>query len=76
MNSEIQALQKNDTWTLVPHPVSYNVVGCQWILISNSDLMGPLNVIKHVLWIKGSLRFRVLILMTHLVMLFAQSLFD
>jgi hypothetical protein len=76
MNSEIQALQKNNTWTLVPRSTSYNMVGCRWILRSNFDLMGPLNVIKHVLWLKGSLRFSVLILMTHLVMLFAQLLFD
>jgi hypothetical protein len=29
INSEIQALQKNDTWTMVPHSTFYNMVGCR-----------------------------------------------
>ena len=31
MNAEIQALKKNDTWDLIPHPASHNVIGCHWI---------------------------------------------
>jgi len=31
MDNEIQALKKNDTWDLVPHPINHNAVGCRGI---------------------------------------------
>lgn len=30
MAQELQALKKNETWTLVPLPLGKNVVGCAW----------------------------------------------
>ena len=31
MNSEYQALLRNNTWSLVPPPSSAHIVGCRWI---------------------------------------------
>lgn len=31
MDDNIQALKKNETYDLVPHPINHNVLGCKWI---------------------------------------------
>lgn len=31
MNSEYQALLRNQTWRLVPRPKGKNVIGCKWV---------------------------------------------
>ncbi|CAA6666970.1 unnamed protein product [Spirodela intermedia] len=31
MDAEMEALQKNHTWDLVPLPVGKKVVGCKWV---------------------------------------------
>ena len=39
MQSEFDALQRQNTWTLVPPPPGQNVIGCRWVykLKRNSD---------------------------------------
>ena len=31
MNTEFDALLKNQTWTLVPHTQARNLIGCKWV---------------------------------------------
>lgn len=31
MNKEINQIEKNNTWTLVPRPKDKNVIGTKWI---------------------------------------------
>lgn len=31
MNNEHQALLRNRTWHLVPHPKGKNIIGCKWV---------------------------------------------
>jgi histone deacetylase 1/2 len=31
MNSEYQALLRNNTWKLVPRPIDKNIIGCKWV---------------------------------------------
>lgn len=31
IQSEMQALHLNQTWTLVPPPVEHNIMGCKWL---------------------------------------------
>ena len=31
MNSEIQALEANDTWTLTTLPIGKKPIGCKWV---------------------------------------------
>ena len=31
MDAEFQALQKQETWFLVPPPPNVNLVGCKWV---------------------------------------------
>jgi histone deacetylase 1/2 len=39
MNSEIIALEENNTWSLVPLPAGYRLIGCKWVfkIKYNSD---------------------------------------
>jgi len=49
MDDEIQALKKNDTWTLVPRSNNHNVVGCCWIFKVKPCLDGSTE--RHKTWL-------------------------
>ena len=53
MDTEFQALQKQQTWSLVPAPPNVNLVGCKWVykLKLNSD--GSISRYKARLVAKG-----------------------
>ena len=42
MDNEMQALTKNQTWTLVPSSLSQNLVGCKWIFRIKKDQHGAI----------------------------------
>ena len=37
MNEEIEQIEKNKTWTLVPRPKDKNVIGRKWVFKLNED---------------------------------------
>lgn len=45
METEMQALNKNHTWDLVPSSTSQNLVGCKWVFKIKKDQHG--NIIQH-----------------------------
>ena len=53
MNEEMEALQKNSTWELVPLPEGKKIVGCRWIFIVKLNLDGNINQYKARLVAKG-----------------------
>lgn len=52
MVDEINALLKNNTWTLVPPSSSQNIVGCKKVFRVKHNPMALLNVKKRDLWLK------------------------
>ena len=53
MDDEIQALKKNDIWTLIPCPQNHNVVGCRWIFKTKLHVDGSIERHKARLVAKG-----------------------
>ena len=53
MKEEIDALQKNDTWELVPKMICQNVIGCKWVYKTKFNSDGTLNRCKARLVAKG-----------------------
>ena len=43
MNEEMEALQKNSTWELVPLPEEKKTVGCRWIYTVKLNPDGSIN---------------------------------
>ena len=37
MNEEIEQIEKNKTWTLVPRPKDKNVIGTKWVFRNNMN---------------------------------------
>ena len=40
MKEEIEQIEKNKTWTLVPRPEDKNVIGTKWVYKKNLDENG------------------------------------
>ena len=40
MKEEIEKIEKNKTWTLVPRLVDKNVIGTKWVFINKLDKNG------------------------------------
>ena len=53
MNEEIEQIEKNKTWTLVPRSKDYNVIGTKWIFINKLNEYGKFSRNKARLVCKG-----------------------
>ncbi|KAK2454628.1 putative mitochondrial protein [Trifolium repens] len=53
MKSEFDALQKNETWTLVPLPPHRKAIGCKWVFRTKENADGSINKFKARLVAKG-----------------------
>ena len=53
MDEEFAALQRQGTWSLVPHSPSQNVVGCKWVYKLKLNCDGSINRYKARLVAKG-----------------------
>ncbi|CAA6664100.1 unnamed protein product [Spirodela intermedia] len=53
MDVEMEALQKNHTWDLVPLPAGKKAVGCKWVYTPKFDADGSLERYKARLVAKG-----------------------
>lgn len=53
MTDEYAALQRTQTWSLVPHPTDKNVIGCKWVFRIKRNSDGSLQRYKARLVAKG-----------------------
>lgn len=53
MQKEFQALQQNNTWTLVPSSHDQNVIGCKWVFKVKQKADGTIERYKARLVAKG-----------------------
>ena len=53
MQQEYDALQKNNTWDLVPLPPNRQVIGCKWVFRVKENADGSINRFKARLVAKG-----------------------
>ncbi|XP_038896569.1 uncharacterized mitochondrial protein AtMg00820-like [Benincasa hispida] len=54
MVEELAALQRTNTWTLVPHTSATTIVGCKWVYCLKRDAQGSIQRYKPRLVAKGS----------------------
>ena len=62
MNEEIEQIEKNKTWTLVPRPKDKNVIGTKWVFRNKLNEKGEVSRNKERLVYKDMLKKRVLIM--------------
>jgi hypothetical protein len=53
MNGELEQIEKNDTWELVPRPADKNVVGSKWVYENKMHEQGNIVINKSRLVCKG-----------------------
>ena len=53
MEEEIDQIEKNKTWTLVPRPSNKNVIGTKWVFRNKLDENGEITINKARLVCKG-----------------------
>ncbi|KAF5454823.1 hypothetical protein F2P56_024460 [Juglans regia] len=53
LQDEIQALQDNNTWTLVPRSPHMDIIGCKWVFKTKINADGTVNRLKAHLVVKG-----------------------
>ena len=53
MKEEIEKIEKNKTWTLVPRPIDKNVIGTKWVFRNKLDENGEITRNKAILVYKG-----------------------
>ncbi|XP_060178126.1 uncharacterized mitochondrial protein AtMg00820-like [Lycium barbarum] len=53
MASEMDALLRNDTWSLVPYDPQMNILGCKWVFRIKRNSSGAIERYKALLVAKG-----------------------
>ena len=53
MNEELDQIEKNNTWNLVPRPADKNVIGSKWVFKNNMNEQGQIVRNKARLVCKG-----------------------
>jgi hypothetical protein len=53
MKEELDQIEKNDTWELVPRPRYKNVIGTKWVFINKLNEDGQVTRNKSILVCKG-----------------------
>ena len=53
METDYDALMKNDAYTLVPLPLKTNILGCKWVYKSKYNSDGNVECFKSCLIAKG-----------------------
>ena len=53
MNEELDQIEKNNTWELVPRPTDKNVIGSKWVFKNNMNEQGQIVRNKARLVCKG-----------------------
>ena len=53
INEEIEEIEKNQTWTLVPRPKDKNLIGKKWVFRNNLNEDGKVSRNKEILACKG-----------------------
>ena len=69
MKEEIEQIEKNKTWTLVPRPVDKNVIGTKWVFRNKLDENGEITRNKARLVYKDYAQEEGLIMGKHLPLL-------
>ena len=57
MNEELDQIEKNDTWELVPRPKDKNVIGTKWVFRNKLNEDGQVTRNKARLFCKGYAQF-------------------
>jgi hypothetical protein len=60
MKEELNQIEKNETWELVPREKDKNVIGTKWVFRNKWDEDGQIVINKARLVCKGMLKLRVL----------------
>ena len=53
INEQIEYIEKNKTWNLVPRPKDKNVIGTKWVFINKLNEEGKVSRNKEILVCKG-----------------------
>ena len=68
MVEEMQALDDNDLWDLVPLPTRKKAIGCRWVFAVKFNPYGSIASRKSVLLLRVMLRFMELIILIHFLL--------
>ena len=53
MSEELDQIEKNNTWELIPRPTGKNVIGTKWIFKNKMNEQGQVFINKSILVCKG-----------------------
>jgi hypothetical protein len=61
MEEEINALELNHTWDLIPKPTRTSIVGCRWVFTVKQNPDSTADRLRLLLWPRASLKHMALI---------------